>query len=59
MFYYYNNICIIQDFDIAGEYDPMIPDVECVKIMVEILSELQLGEFKVKVSYNIVCYDLV
>ena len=37
----------------------MIPDVECVKIMVEILSELQLGEFKVKVSYNIVYYDLV
>lgn len=27
----------------------MIPDSECVKIIVEILSELKLGAFKVKV----------
>ena len=26
------------DFDIAGQFDVMIPDVECVKIVDEILS---------------------
>ena len=47
--------CFIQDFDIAGEYDPMIPDAECVKIMSEILSELKLGNFEIKVSIFIIC----
>ena len=44
----------VQDFDIAGEYDPMIPDAECVKIMSEILSELKLGNFEIKVPLLIV-----
>ncbi|XP_048816789.1 histidine--tRNA ligase, cytoplasmic isoform X3 [Lagopus muta] len=38
------------DFDIAGQYDPMIPDAECLKIMHEILSELQIGDFLIKVN---------
>ncbi|XP_004686874.1 PREDICTED: probable histidine--tRNA ligase, mitochondrial [Condylura cristata] len=38
------------DFDIAGEFDPMIPDAECLKIICEILSGLQLGDFLIKVS---------
>uniref|UniRef100_A0A667XFT0 histidine--tRNA ligase n=1 Tax=Myripristis murdjan TaxID=586833 RepID=A0A667XFT0_9TELE len=38
------------DFDIAGQYDPMIPDAECLKIVHEILSELDLGEFRIKVN---------
>ncbi|XP_069052221.1 histidine--tRNA ligase isoform X2 [Lepisosteus oculatus] len=38
------------DFDIAGQYDPMIPDAECLKIVHEILSELQLGDFLIKVN---------
>ena len=38
-----------QDFDIAGDYDPMIPDAECIKIVAEILSELKLGSFIIKV----------
>lgn len=33
------------DFDIAGQFDPMIPDAECLKIMCEILSSLQIGVF--------------
>ncbi len=37
------------DFDIAGNYDPMIPDAECVKIIVEILDKLALGQYKVYV----------
>ena len=38
-----------QDFDIAGQFDPMIPDAECLKIVHEILSDLQLGDFIIKV----------
>ncbi|XP_077122250.1 histidine--tRNA ligase, cytoplasmic [Ranitomeya variabilis] len=38
------------DFDIAGQYDAMIPDAECLKIVHEILSELELGEFLIKVN---------
>ncbi|KAM4678515.1 histidine--tRNA ligase, cytoplasmic-like isoform 2-T2 [Discoglossus pictus] len=40
----------MKDFDIAGQYDPMIPDAECLKIVHEILSELQLGDFVIKVN---------
>ncbi|XP_009888976.1 PREDICTED: histidine--tRNA ligase, cytoplasmic isoform X3 [Charadrius vociferus] len=40
----------LKDFDIAGQFDPMIPDAECLKIVHEILSDLQLGDFLVKVN---------
>ena len=46
----------VQDFDIAGEYDLMIPDAECVRVMAEILTELKLGNFVIKV-YNICSMD--
>ena len=49
-------LCVIlrfvQDFDIAGEYDPMIPDAECVRIVFEILSQLNLGSFTIKVQHT-------
>lgn len=38
------------DFDIAGAYDPMLPDAECVKIVHEILTSLNLGDFVIKVN---------
>ncbi|CAL8358446.1 unnamed protein product [Merluccius merluccius] len=38
------------DFDIAGQYDAMIPDAECLRIVHEILSELDLGDFLIKVN---------
>ena len=38
-----------QDFDIAGQYDVMVPDAECVRIVSEILSNLKIGEFVIKV----------
>ncbi|KFP81270.1 Histidine--tRNA ligase, cytoplasmic, partial [Acanthisitta chloris] len=38
------------DFDIAGQFDPMIPDAECLRIVHEILSDLQLGDFVIKVN---------
>ena len=43
-------LCLwFQDFDIAGQYDPMIPDVECLRIVYEILSQLNIGDFVIKV----------
>jgi histidyl-tRNA synthetase len=41
-----------QDFDIAGQYDPMIPDVECVRVVSEVLTSLQLGDFLIKVNHR-------
>uniref|UniRef100_A0A8C3WHS3 histidine--tRNA ligase n=1 Tax=Catagonus wagneri TaxID=51154 RepID=A0A8C3WHS3_9CETA len=48
-----------QDFDIAGHFDPMIPDAECLKIMCEILSGLQLGDFLIKMSWKDVRHEMV
>lgn len=45
------NLYVLQDFDIAGQYDDMIPDAECLKIVHEILSELDLGDFRIKVLH--------
>ncbi|NXR05691.1 SYHC protein, partial [Semnornis frantzii] len=42
------------DFDIAGRFDPMIPDAECLKVIHEILSDLQLGDFIIKVNHRLV-----
>ncbi|KAJ8919497.1 hypothetical protein NQ315_002118 [Exocentrus adspersus] len=40
------------DFDIAGAYDPMIPDAECVKIVYEILTVLGMTPFVVKLNHR-------
>merc|ERR1719400_765367 len=40
------------DFDIAGEYDAMIPDAECVKIVHEILTAVDVGKFVIKVNHR-------
>lgn len=40
------------DFDIAGTYDPMLPDAECVKIVSEILDELDIGEYVIKLNHR-------
>ena len=42
------------DFDIAGEYDLMIPDAECLRVVYEIMRDLDLGDFKVKVNHRAV-----
>jgi histidyl-tRNA synthetase len=41
-----------QDFDIAGQYDPMIPDVECIRVLSEILTSLKIGDFLIKVNHR-------
>lgn len=40
------------DFDIAGQYDPMIPDAECIRIVSEALTSLDLGQFVIKVNHR-------
>uniref|UniRef100_A0A5F9CK13 histidine--tRNA ligase n=1 Tax=Oryctolagus cuniculus TaxID=9986 RepID=A0A5F9CK13_RABIT len=47
------------DFDIAGQFDPMIPDAECLKIICEILSGLQLGNFLIKMPWTDVRHEMV
>lgn len=39
-----------QDFDIAGQYEAMLPDAECIAIACEVLSALEIGDFTIKVS---------
>ena len=41
-----------QDFDIAGQWDPMIPDAELISLMCTILTRLDVGEFTVKLNYR-------
>ncbi|KAI8079835.1 histidyl-tRNA synthetase [Halteromyces radiatus] len=40
------------DFDIAGSYDPMIPDAEILRILCEALTNLDLGKFTVKLNHR-------
>lgn len=40
------------DFDIAGSYDPMLPDAECVKVVTEILKSLDIGDFTIKLNHR-------
>nr|XP_018913248.1 PREDICTED: histidine--tRNA ligase, cytoplasmic isoform X1 [Bemisia tabaci] len=40
------------DFDIAGRYDPMVPEAECVRIACEVLSRFDLGSFKLKINHR-------
>merc|ERR1711963_319203 len=40
------------DFDIAGSYDPMVPDAECVKIVKDILKAMEVGNFVIKVNHR-------
>lgn len=41
------------DYDIAGQYDEMIPEAECVFVAVEIMKTLDAGNFKVKVNHRL------
>lgn len=40
------------DFDIAGQYDAMVPDAECLCVLAETLSALDIGEFTIKVNHR-------
>ncbi|KAK0543416.1 Cytoplasmic and mitochondrial histidine tRNA synthetase [Tilletia horrida] len=40
------------DFDIAGSYDPMLPDAECLLIVHEILTALKIEPFTIKINHR-------
>ncbi|XP_012136357.1 histidine--tRNA ligase isoform X2 [Megachile rotundata] len=40
------------DFDIAGQYDPMIPDAECIRIVSEALQLLDVGPYAIKLNHR-------
>ncbi|KAJ6262703.1 hypothetical protein Dda_1259 [Drechslerella dactyloides] len=40
------------DFDIAGNYDAMLPDAEILRITVEILDGLNIGEYTIKLNHR-------
>ncbi|GAA5873319.1 hypothetical protein JCM1840_000026 [Sporobolomyces johnsonii] len=40
------------DFDIAGVYDPMLPDAECLIIACEVLEALEIGDFTIKLNHR-------
>ncbi|KAI9251426.1 histidyl-tRNA synthetase [Phascolomyces articulosus] len=40
------------DFDIAGTYDPMIPDAEILRVLCEALTALQIGPYTIKINHR-------
>lgn len=40
------------DFDIAGQFEKMGPDFEVIKILTELLDELDIGEYEVKLNHR-------
>lgn len=40
------------DFDIAGNYSTMVPDAEVITVAAEILSELPVGKFLIKLNHR-------
>ena len=40
----------MQDFDIAGTYDAMLPDSEILVMVCEVLQALEIGDFTIKVT---------
>ena len=41
------------DFDIAGQYERMGPDFEVIKILTELLDELNIGDYEVTVVLDL------
>lgn len=39
----------LQDFDISGQWDTMIPDAELLSLLCTVLTRLEVGEFTIKV----------
>ena len=38
------------DFDIAGQHEPMEPDFEVIRVLTELLDELDIGDYEVLIS---------
>lgn len=44
----------MQDLDIVGVYDPMLPDAELVKIISEVLNEVDVGKFMIRLNHRLI-----
>ncbi|KAF8725891.1 hypothetical protein HU200_020458 [Digitaria exilis] len=40
------------DFDIAGVYEPMEPDFEVIKVLTELLNQLDIGTYEIKLNHR-------
>ncbi|XP_020244991.1 histidine--tRNA ligase, cytoplasmic-like isoform X2 [Asparagus officinalis] len=40
------------DFDIAGQYEIMEPDFEVIKVLTELLNDLNIGDFEIKLNHR-------
>lgn len=40
------------DFDIAGQYDAMEPDFEVIRVLTELLNELNIGNYEIKLNHR-------
>lgn len=40
------------DFDIAGQFEAMVPDAECLSIVTEVLRDLKIDEYTIKVNHR-------
>jgi histidyl-tRNA synthetase len=40
------------DFDVAGTYSAMVPDAEVLKVLTEILDDLKLGDYVIKLNHR-------
>ncbi|KAI0053810.1 histidyl-tRNA synthetase [Auriscalpium vulgare] len=40
------------DFDIAGQWDTMIPDAEVISLLCTVLTRLEVGDFTVKINHR-------
>ncbi|KRZ30456.1 Histidine--tRNA ligase, cytoplasmic [Trichinella pseudospiralis] len=47
------------DFDIAGSYDPMIPEAECLKIVAEIMNAVNLNAFELKQPWEEIRLEMI
>ncbi|GMT26052.1 hypothetical protein PFISCL1PPCAC_17349, partial [Pristionchus fissidentatus] len=41
------------DYDIAGVYESMLPEADCIKIVDEVLSAMNLGEYVIKLNHRL------
>jgi histidyl-tRNA synthetase len=50
--YFYHTLRATGDYDIAGTYGAMIPDADCLCVLAEILDNLPIGSYKVKINHR-------
>lgn len=47
------------DLDIAGNYDPMLPDSEILTIIHEIMTEMDVGKFEIKLCHRVLLEGII